>query len=385
MGMLFTIFCSTAFLTDIRASAEDKNYEIALHFIDVDGGDCTFIELPDGKTMLIDGGNYKSGRSVVKYIKERGYTRVDYMIATDTKENHVGGLRRVLEKMDVGVVYRPFVASSFYLDGFSDELVELFKTDFSVFMSDSSEEYARFLMSAYNEESNGKLCEIKICSSKEKIISDDPNNPYYINFYLPTGVQQFSTSRIVSGFTVEASSNTSALVELISVSHKYLIAGELSSTAQNNFLDNAETFEKNLISEVTVLKVPNHGKKSGYSSDLVELAKPKFSVISVCEDITEASPSSTVTSGLEKVGSVILRTDTDGVVVAYERQGVVSCVNEKFETFMERNRWAFYVIICLPIVVVVGFMIFYSIRREYLREKYRTSKNLNKVVDKQKE
>lgn len=385
LGVIFAIFCPAIKYTKTIANAEDRNYETAVHFIDVDGGDCTFIELPDGKTMLIDGGNYKNGKSVVKYIKEKGYTRVDYMIATDAKENHIGGLRRVLEKLDVGVVYRPFIASSYYLNEFSDELVELFKTDFSVFMSDSSEEYAKFLMSAYNEESDGKMCEIKICSSKEQILSDDLNNPYYINFYLPGGVNQFSTSRIVSGFTVEATSNTSALIELVTSSHKYLIAGDLSSTVQNNFLDNAETFKKELISNVTVLKVPNHAKKSGYSSDLIKLTKPKFAVVSVSEDESEASPSSTVTSGLENVGSVVMRTDTDGVVVAYERNGVVSCVNEKFETFMERNRWVFYVIICVPIVVVIGFMVFYALKKEYIRERYRTSKNFNKVVDKQKE
>mgnify|MGYP002509213069 CR=1 FL=1 len=40
-------------------AAADGDYpELKLHFVDVGQGDCTIIELPDGGTMIIDGGDY---------------------------------------------------------------------------------------------------------------------------------------------------------------------------------------------------------------------------------------------------------------------------------------------------------------------------------------
>ena len=34
-----------------------KDGELRMHYLDVGQGDCTIVELPDGKYMLVDGGN----------------------------------------------------------------------------------------------------------------------------------------------------------------------------------------------------------------------------------------------------------------------------------------------------------------------------------------
>ena len=46
----------------------DEN-RLKAHFIDVGQGDSAFLELPDGKTMLIDAGTDEYGETVAEYIK----------------------------------------------------------------------------------------------------------------------------------------------------------------------------------------------------------------------------------------------------------------------------------------------------------------------------
>lgn len=75
------------------------------HFIAVGHGDATFLEFPEGRTMLVDGGDEDAGRLVVNYIEDLGYKRVDYVVLTHSHPDHIGGLIRVLKELDVGEVW----------------------------------------------------------------------------------------------------------------------------------------------------------------------------------------------------------------------------------------------------------------------------------------
>lgn len=71
-----------------------KNLNI--HLVDVNQGDCTFIITPRDKTILIDGGGSNSedfdvGKdTLLPYILDRGYTKIDYIIVSHMDQDHVG-------------------------------------------------------------------------------------------------------------------------------------------------------------------------------------------------------------------------------------------------------------------------------------------------------
>lgn len=76
-------------------------------FLDVGQGDATVIELPDGKTILIDAGarhdTLDMGRSVVgPFLWNQGIFRLDHVIATHPQLDHIGGLPAVLRHFPVG-------------------------------------------------------------------------------------------------------------------------------------------------------------------------------------------------------------------------------------------------------------------------------------------
>ena len=54
--------------------------EMRIHFIDVGQGDATLVELPDGKIMLIDGGNgtSSSNTALLRYFHALDIDTIDY-------------------------------------------------------------------------------------------------------------------------------------------------------------------------------------------------------------------------------------------------------------------------------------------------------------------
>lgn len=93
---------------------------LQFYFFNVGQGDATLIQLPDGKTVLIDGGESDTG--IVSQLKGLGVQRIDLMIATHPHSDHIGGLVQVLQNFPVAKVVtsgQPHTTSVYerFLDG----------------------------------------------------------------------------------------------------------------------------------------------------------------------------------------------------------------------------------------------------------------------------
>jgi len=84
----------------------------AIHFVNVGQGDCTILQLPDGKTAVIDGGEARLyWKHVNRYIDTRIKPKqFDYVINTHPHSDHLTGLERIMEtyKWDKFVNYKNF-------------------------------------------------------------------------------------------------------------------------------------------------------------------------------------------------------------------------------------------------------------------------------------
>ena len=75
--------------------------------LDVGQGDCLFWELPDGTTFLSDGGstsvsdvgNYR----IVPFLKARGVHKIDYLLISHMDQDHINGIKEVLEDGSIQV------------------------------------------------------------------------------------------------------------------------------------------------------------------------------------------------------------------------------------------------------------------------------------------
>ncbi len=101
----FPVIIIVLFLIFFSFSIFPKNLKI--YFVDVGQGDCTFLVTPKNKTILIDGGgsiasDFDVGKkTVIPYLLDRGYTKLDYIIVSHFDLDHVAGLLSVMEELTV--------------------------------------------------------------------------------------------------------------------------------------------------------------------------------------------------------------------------------------------------------------------------------------------
>lgn len=98
-----------------------------VNYIDAGFGDCTLIELPDGKNVLIDGGDgaYSNTLHILKFLNSRGVDRIDYLICTSVKSEHCGGLAELVKYKDVGYAYVPYCLNTRITGEYHSFLTEL--------------------------------------------------------------------------------------------------------------------------------------------------------------------------------------------------------------------------------------------------------------------
>ena len=88
----------------VVVKSSDPGSIMTIHFINVGQGDSIFIDYGDTE-VLIDAGKPEYGNAVVSYIKPYVNGKLDYVIATHTDADHIGGIKAVFAAFKVGTIY----------------------------------------------------------------------------------------------------------------------------------------------------------------------------------------------------------------------------------------------------------------------------------------
>jgi competence protein ComEC len=75
--------------------------------LDVGQGDSIFLRFPNGRTMIVDGGDRLKGmdtgeRVLLPFLRYRGIRRIDVVVGSHPHNDHIGGLVTLLEQVEVG-------------------------------------------------------------------------------------------------------------------------------------------------------------------------------------------------------------------------------------------------------------------------------------------
>lgn len=240
---------------------EDEKGDLKVHFINVGQGDSTFIELPNGETMLIDAGEWTEAEKVIEYINKCGANKIDYLIGTHPHSDHIGGLSYVINEFETGKMYMPKV--SHQTKTFENLLDAIEENDVPVF------------------------------SAKEGVVICE-NEQLKIQIIAP----------VSDGY--ESLNDYSAVVRLDYGETSFLFMGDAEQISENEIEADVN---------VDVYKVGHHGSKTSSSKEFLYRVMPEIAVISVGEDNDYGHPSKPVLKRLDEIGAKILRTDECGDIV----------------------------------------------------------------------
>jgi competence protein ComEC len=103
LKILIPLFCIFISIPALSSPAHAALFET--HVIPVNYGDSILLKLPQGETMLIDGGTEECGEKVAGYIQNHGITRLDIVVITHSHPDHIGGIPTVLEGIAIGEIW----------------------------------------------------------------------------------------------------------------------------------------------------------------------------------------------------------------------------------------------------------------------------------------
>lgn len=109
--LILNVFVPVKYLSAyvVKKSPNERGV-MRVSFINQEMGDSILVELPDGKNMLIDGGDgaYPHVLSLLGFLNGRGVEYIDYLVCTSVKSEHCGGLAEILKYKKVGRAYIPY-------------------------------------------------------------------------------------------------------------------------------------------------------------------------------------------------------------------------------------------------------------------------------------
>ena len=242
----------------------DIDQKLKVHYIDVWQGDSTFIELPNGKTILIDAGEAEYGDRVISYIKKLKYSKIDYLFATHPHSDHIGGLKKVINSFEIGSIYMPDVTNNTNL--YYDLLKAI-------------------------EAKNKK---VRLATAGKNVILDDN-----INLKIVAPINNY----------YEDLNNYSVVLRLTYDEKSFLFMADAEYDSE------MELLKSNFDIKADVLKVGHHGSTSSTNYNFLKKVSPKIAVISVGENNDYGHPKEKILEKLKNQNVKIYRTDLNGNIV----------------------------------------------------------------------
>jgi competence protein ComEC len=244
-------------------------HHLRIDFLDVGQGDSALVTMPDGTTLLIDGGGNpmdsarRIGETVVsEYLWWRGLSQVDYVLATHADADHIDGLNDVLKNFTVRsalIARRP-----------ADD-----------------PEYAKFAQTLARTNTHSEAIEAGDVIQFGEVSLDV--------LWPPAGG--------------ETSTNDDSIVLRIQYGERsILLTGDIEQAAERALLTSQQQLHAD------VIKVAHHGSKTSSTEAFVTATKPQLAVISVGRNSRFGHPHKEVVDRWQCSGATVLTTGNSGTI-----------------------------------------------------------------------
>ncbi len=270
-------------------SAGRATGRLRVDFLDVGQGDAALVTMPDGTTLIVDGGgrpNFfsRDGRSgandgepfardtrsvgeavVSEYLWWRGLDRIDYIVATHADADHLDGLNDVAQNF---AVRNALVARTPGKDA----------------------EFAKFY-----ETATARGIPISVIGAGD-----------VLRFTGTTATVLWPSAS--ANAETGSGNNDSIVLRLRFGERSILLTGDIERMAE------AAILTGDLGHPVDIVKVAHHGSKTSSTDGFVNATRPKFAIISVGQDSMFGHPHREVVERWKNKGAEVLTTGKSGMI-----------------------------------------------------------------------
>ncbi len=261
LGIVFTILI----LAWVWVLAEEQgNNFLEIDFYDVGQGDAIFIETPNKKQILVDGGPDLT--ILEKLGKEMPFwdRYIDLVILTHPEYDHIGGLIEVIKRYEIGGILTNGVIRD-------------------------TAEYREWTRIIEKEE-----IPVIIAQAGGVInLSDD------IKLII---LHPFES---LSGQKIERANNTSIVAQLVYKDFEVLLTGDIEKEVERELVGTGINLQSD------VLKVPHHGSKTSSTKSFIGAVNPILAVIQAGKDNSYGHPHQSVLSALSSIATFCTAQDGD--------------------------------------------------------------------------
>lgn len=310
--------------------------ELLVHMLDVGQGDCIYIQLPDGKDMVIDCANYnddgeyekKTFDYLDKYIED---DTVEYLMLTHCDSDHVYFMDELLERYQVEKLFMPNVlaapgTTSKDKKALQDQIDALDTSRFTDKDTVGTITYAEFFIAALTEPDCEIILNVDPDANTNSIIIEETT--YRLVFYCPT--QEYYDDYGLN--TAERKNAISPIGILEYNNRKIMLTGD--SNEINEPLVMARTGKI----DCDVLKVGHHGSETSTSNAFLDEYTFEYAIIS-CNSYGNKfnHPRQATLDRLKSHNIEVYRTDNNGnIVVSVDKDGNLKITTQK-ESTQEQN------------------------------------------------
>lgn len=269
--LVITLFVVSQYLYTIRLTS---NLKVSL--LDIGQGDAMYIEAPNGRQMMVDGGPRGVLKNILPTVMPYGDTSIDVLVITNPDVDHFAGYIDIVKKFDIGIVIEPGTLSP-------------------------SKTYAEF-------ESLIKQKHIpKIIARKGMTIDLDQDRGVRYTVLFPD--QDVSNWKRNDG---------SLVGKLTYGTRSFMLTGDADFVTESVLF----LHTKPEILQSDILKVGHHGSKTSTSNAFIEAVKPAIAIISAGENNRYGHPTTETLARLS-THQVETHVTKDEGTISYSTDGTI--------------------------------------------------------------
>ena len=303
--------------------------ELLVHMLDVGQGDCIYIQLPDGKDMVIDCANYNDDKKYEKktfdyldtYITDK---TVEYLMLTHCDSDHVYFMDELLKQYQVEKLFMPNVlatpgTTSKDKKALQDQIDALDTSRFTDKDTIGTVTYAEFFIAALTEPNCEIVLNVDFDANTNSIIIEETT--YRLVFYCPTQ-EYYDDSNLNSA---ERKNAISPIGILEYNGRRIMLTGD------SNELNEPLVVERTGKIDCDVLKVGHHGSATSTLNPFLDAYTFEYAIIS-CNTYGNKfnHPRQSTLDRLKAHGIAVYRTDNNGnIVVSVDKDGKIKITTQK--------------------------------------------------------